>query len=166
MIPPPRTTSRFGTSVWARSPVESTQRGESSPSIGGRIGNDPVATIALEKLSPMSPLSNANERASSNLPLPWNQVTLFALKSDATPPVICFTTAAFHSFAFAKSRAGSPVTTPSFGSISFAAWSAWAVETQAFVGMQPTRRHVPPSSASRSTQATRAPSCAARIAAV
>ena len=56
MIPPPRTTSRSGTSVCASSPVESTQRGESSPSIGGRMGNEPVATIALLKLIPMSPL--------------------------------------------------------------------------------------------------------------
>ncbi len=38
MIPPPRTTSRLGTSVWPRRPSESTQRGESSPSIGGRSG--------------------------------------------------------------------------------------------------------------------------------
>ena len=47
MMPPPRTTRRSGTSVCASRPVESTQRGESSPSIGGRIGNEPVATIAL-----------------------------------------------------------------------------------------------------------------------
>ena len=44
--------------------------------------------------------------------------------------------------------------------------SANAVCTHALVGMQPTRRQVPPSSGSFSTQATRAPSCAARIAAV
>ena len=44
--------------------------------------------------------------------------------------------------------------------------SAYAVCTHAFVGMQPTRRHVPPSSGSCSMQATFAPSCAARIAAV
>ena len=47
MIPPPSTTSRRGTWVWASRPVESTQRGESMPSIGGRSGNEPVATIAL-----------------------------------------------------------------------------------------------------------------------
>ena len=93
MIPPPRTTSRLGTSVCASSPVESTQRGESSPGIGGMIGYEPVATIALLKLRPISPLSKAIERASSKRPLPWNQVTLFALKSEATPPVICLTTA-------------------------------------------------------------------------
>ena len=38
MMPPPRTTSRRGTSVWESSPVESTQRGESRPGIGGRTG--------------------------------------------------------------------------------------------------------------------------------
>ena len=46
MMPPPRTTSRRGTSVCASRPVESTQRSLSSPGIGGRIGNEPVATIA------------------------------------------------------------------------------------------------------------------------
>src|SRR3982751_643990 len=35
MIPPPSTTRRLGTSVWASRPVESTQRDESRPSIGG-----------------------------------------------------------------------------------------------------------------------------------
>ena len=38
MIPPPRMTMRFGTSVCASSPVESMQRSESIPSIGGRSG--------------------------------------------------------------------------------------------------------------------------------
>jgi hypothetical protein len=166
MMPPPRTTRRRGTSVWERRPVESTQRGDSSPGMGGVTGYEPVATIADLKLIPRSPLSNAKERASSKRALPWNEVTLFALKSDATPPVICFTTCAFHSLAAAKSSSGFAVRTPSFALISRAAWSACAVDTQAFVGMQPMRRHVPPSSASRSTHATRAPSCAARIAAV
>ena len=49
MIPPPRTTSRFGTSVCSSRPVESTQRGDSSPGIGGAIGYEPVATIALRE---------------------------------------------------------------------------------------------------------------------
>ncbi len=46
MMPPPRTMSRRGTCSCASRPVESTQRGESSPSIGGRSGYEPVATIA------------------------------------------------------------------------------------------------------------------------
>src|SRR4249920_2554111 len=55
MIPPPRTTRRFGTSVCARSPVESTQRLESRPSIGGRSGYEPVAMIACLKLTSSPP---------------------------------------------------------------------------------------------------------------
>jgi hypothetical protein len=165
MIPPPRTTRRFGTSVWASSPVESTQRAESSPGIGGRIGNEPVATIAVVKLTSSAP-STASVLASLNRAAPFTHSTPFALNSEAIPPVICLTTPAFHSFACPKSSSGSPAFTPSLGSISRAACSACAVWTHAFVGMQPTRRHVPPSSVSFSTHATLAPSCAARIAAV
>ena len=55
MMPPPRTTSRFGTSVCASSPVESTQRCESRPSIGGRSGNEPVAMIADLKVTSSPP---------------------------------------------------------------------------------------------------------------
>ena len=55
MMPPPRTTSRSGTSVAASRPVESTQRGESSPSIGGRSGNEPVATIAERNVTSSPP---------------------------------------------------------------------------------------------------------------
>ena len=104
--------------------------------------------------------------ASLNVPVPLTHSTPFALKSDATPPVICLTTAAFHSFAGAKSSAGSSTVTPSLPNESRAWCRKCAVCTHAFVGMQPTRRHVPPSSGSCSTQTTFAPSCAARIAAV
>ena len=44
MIPPPRITIRLGTSVCASRLVESMQRDESMPSIGGRSGYEPVAT--------------------------------------------------------------------------------------------------------------------------
>ncbi len=60
--------------------------------MGGWIGYEPVATIADLKLRPSSPLSNAIEVVLSNLPRPSNDVTPFALKSCATPPVICFDT--------------------------------------------------------------------------
>jgi len=56
--------------------------------------------------------------------------------------------------------------TPSLSKVCSASFSANAVCTQAFVGMQPMRRQVPPSSGSASMQATLAPSCAARMAAV
>ena len=55
MMPPPSTTRRRGTSVWARRPVESTHRGESRPGIGGRTGYEPVATIALLKVTSSPP---------------------------------------------------------------------------------------------------------------
>jgi hypothetical protein len=165
MIPPPSTTSRRGTSVWARRPVESTHRGESSPGIGGRIGKEPVATIALLNDTSSVP-STSIAFGPVKRPFPRTHSTPFALKSEATPPVIWETTASFQADAAPKSRAGSPTVTPSFANVSRASWIAWAVWTQALVGMHPTRRHVPPSADSCSMHATLPPSCAARIAAV
>ena len=81
MIPPPRMTSRRGTSVWASSPVESTQRSLSRPGIGGRSGNEPVATIALLKLT-SSPPSTRIVFGPVNVPAPLTHSTPFALKSD------------------------------------------------------------------------------------
>ena len=165
MIPPPRTTSRFGTSVCASRPVESTQRGESMPSIGGRSGNEPVATIACWNET-SSPPSTAIVFASLKRPVPLTHSTPFVLKRLATPEVICLETPSFHWFAAAKSRVGSPTWTPSLAKVSSASLIAKAVCTQALVGMQPTRRQVPPSSGSFSMQTVLAPSWAARIAAV
>ena len=165
MIPPPRITSRLGTSVCASRPVESTQRSDSSPGIGGRIGNEPVAITADLNVT-SSPPSTRIVFASLKVPAPFTHSTPFALKSEATPPVICLTTAAFHSFATPKSSLGSETVTPSFGNDSRAVCRNCAVCTQALVGMQPIRRQVPPSSGSFSMQITFAPSCAARIAAV
>ena len=80
--------------------------------------------------------------------------------------VIWLTTAAFHSLAAAKSSWGSSTSTPSLAKLSSASFRKNAVCTQALVGMQPTRRQVPPSSGSCSMQTVLAPSWAARIAAV
>jgi len=137
----------------------------SRPSIGGRIGNDPVATIADLNVT-SSPPSTAIVFASLNVPVPLTHSTPLALKRLATPLVICLTTPSFHSFALPKSSCGSPTLTPSFANVSSASLIENAVCTHAFVGMHPTRRHVPPSSGSFSIQAVFAPSCAARIAAV
>ena len=135
------------------------------PSIGGRNAYEPVATIALLKLT-SSPPSTAIVFASLKRPLPRTHSTPFALKSVATPPVSWSTILSFQTFAAAKSSSGAPTVTPSLGKVSSASFSAKAVCTQALVGMQPTRRHVPPSRSSFSTQTVVAPSCAARIAAV
>ena len=101
-----------------------------------------------------------------NRPLPLTHCTPFALKSEATPPVIWSTTAPFHPATAPQSSVGSPTTTPSFANVSFASWKACALCTQALVGMQPTRRQVPPRASASSMHATCAPSWAARMAAV
>ena len=67
MMPPPRMTSRFGTSVCASRPVESTHRSDSRPGIGGRSGNDPVAMTADLKVT-SSPPSTAIVFGPVNLP--------------------------------------------------------------------------------------------------
>ncbi len=113
-----------------------------------------------------SPPSTAIVFASLKRPVPLTHSTPFALKSEATPPVICLTTPSFHWFAVAKSSVGAPTWTPSLANVSSASLIAKAVCTQAFVGMQPMRRQVPPSSGSFSMHTALAPSCAARIAAV
>ena len=105
MTPPPRTTSRRGTCSCASRPVESTQRGESSPSIGGRSGNDPVATTAERNVT-SSPPSTAIVFASLNVPAPFTHSTPFALNRPATPDVICLMTPAFQALAAAKSSVG------------------------------------------------------------
>src|SRR5207237_3495110 len=113
MIPLPSTTSRRGTSVCASSPVESTQRSSSRPSIGGRSGYEPVATIADLNVT-SSPPSTAIVFASLKRPTPLTHSTPFALKSPATPCVICLTTLASHSFATAQSYWRPPPLTPRF----------------------------------------------------
>ena len=80
MIPPPRMTSRRGTSVWASNPVESTQRSLSRPGIGGRSGNEPVATIALLNVT-SSPPSTRIVFGPVNVPEPLTHSTPLALKS-------------------------------------------------------------------------------------
>ena len=165
MMPPPSTTSRRGTSVWESRPVESTQRGESSPGIGGRIGYEPVATMALLKVTSSAP-STAIVVGLVNRPVPLTHSTPFAFSRLATPPVICLTTPSFQAAACAKSSCGSDTPTPSFANVSRASCSACAVCTHALVGIHPTRRHVPPTSGSCSMHTTLPPSWAARIAAV
>ena len=96
--------------------------------------------------------------ASANVPVPLTHSTPLILKSDAIPPVICLTTASFHSFALGKSSSGSETLTPSFPNDSRPWCRKCAVCTHALVGTHPTRRQVPPSSGSFSMQTTFAPS--------
>ena len=113
-----------------------------------------------------SPPSTASVFALVKRPVPFTHSTPFALNRNATPSVICLTTPAFQTLAVAKSSLASLTCTPNLAKLSSTSRNAYAVCTQALVGMQPTRRQVPPSSGSWSMQATFAPSCAARMAAV
>ena len=166
MMPPPSTTRRFGTSVRASRPVESTQRSRVEALDRRAERERPGRDDRRAEGDVLAALDTKIVFASVKRPVPLTHSTPFALKSEATPSVICLTTADFHSFEAPKSSSGSPVLTPNFAKFSSASLSANAVCTHAFVGMQPTRRQVPPSSGSFSMQATLAPSCAARIAAV
>ena len=83
-------------------------------SSGGRSGNEPVAMIAFLNATSSLP-STAIVFASLKRPVPFTHSTPFAWNRLATPPVICLTTPAFHSFAVAKSSVGAPTWTPSFG---------------------------------------------------
>ena len=143
--------------------MESTQRGPSIPSTGGRSDCDPVATIADWNLTSSAP-STAMVLASVKAPLPDTIATSFAL----TTPVIPFTSPStipcLLACVWAKSSSAEATLTPSWANWPFASLSACAVCTQAFVGMHPTVMHVPPIR-SASISATRAPSWAARIAA-
>ena len=79
MMPPPSTTSRRGIGLCASSPVESTQRGESRPGIGGRSGNEPVATIAERNVT-SSPPSTAIVFASLKRPVPLHPLDAVRLE--------------------------------------------------------------------------------------
>ena len=84
MMPPPSTTRRRGTSVCASSPVESTHRSDSRPWIGGRSGNDPVATTADLKVTSPTP-STAIVFGPVNLPVPFTHSTPLDLKRPPLP---------------------------------------------------------------------------------
>ena len=72
------------------------------PSIGGSSGKEPVAMMADLNATSSAP-PTAIVFASLKVPLPFTHSTPLALNRAATPCVICLTTPAFHSFAFAKS---------------------------------------------------------------
>ena len=104
------------------------------PRVGGRSGNEPVATTACLKET-SSPPSTAIVFASRKRPAPLTHSTPFALNRDATPEVIWLTTPAFQAFEAAKSSRASPTWTPNFAKLSSASFSANAVCTHALVGI-------------------------------
>ena len=81
--------------------------------MGGRSGNEPVATTAVLNVT-SSPPSTAIVFASLKRPVPLTHSTPFAFKRLATPDVICLTTPSFHTLDAPKSSVVSPTLTPNF----------------------------------------------------
>ena len=143
--------------------MESTQRGPSIPSMGGRSDCEPVATIADWNLTSSAP-STAIVLASVNVPLPETIVMSLALTTPVMPFTRPSTMPCLLAWVWVKSSSVPATLTPSWAKWPFASLSACAVCTHVLVGMHPTVMQVPPMR-SASIRTTRAPSWAARIAA-
>ncbi len=166
MIPPPRMTRRFGTSVWDEEPrgVDAARRvdpldrraqRERAGRDDGRLERDVLPALdrdrvrVLERPDALDPLDAVRLEESRD--------AAGELLDDRVLPHV----------RLREDRASARSTwTPNLAKLSPASVMACAVCTHAFVGMQPTRRHVPPSSGSFSMHTVLAPSCAARIAAL
>ena len=133
------------------------------PSTGGRSDCEPVAITAERKVT-SSPPSTASVFGPVNSPRPLTMVMPLALTTPVMPFTSPFTMPSLLVCAWPKSSSGSLTRTPIWANVSCASFSACAVCTHVFVGMQPTVMQVPPTRAC-SIRTTFAPSCAARIAA-
>ena len=96
---------------------------------------------------------------------PWIRVTLFFRKSASTPRVSWRTTASFRFIMVGRSSSTVVAFTPWTARCLRAVSKCSLESSSALLGMQPTLRHVPPSTGSRSMLAVLKPSWAARIAA-
>jgi hypothetical protein len=141
---------------------------------GSSMESEPAAMTTLVPLSSTSPPScclTLTTLPLCRVPKPKNGVTLFALNSIAMPPVNCFTIRSLRSIIAGTSIFGSLKLMPCSPN-RWPMFQNWREESSsAFDGMQPMRRHVPPSAglpslpSAASMQATFMPSWAARIAA-
>ena len=166
-MPPPITSSRFGSDSSSSAPVESMIRGSSGTN-GSFTLSEPAATMHCSKpifcVPPPSAVTSTTFGA-TNRPLPCTTSTLRCLASIRRPLVSLRTTPPFQPRSFARSICGAPKLMPcaaidSASSITLAACSS------AFEGMQPTFRQTPPRLDQRSTSTTDRPRSAARNAAV
>ncbi len=163
ITPPPMTTRRGGTWSISSRPVESTQRGWSMPSIGGRSGREPEAMTACLKVTD-SPPSTSSTLALANRPRPSITVMPLAFSSPPRPETDPSTTCCLLACICGQSISTPDTLTPSWANVVCASLTACALCTRAFVGMQPTFRQVPPRRPCSMT-ATDRPSWLARIAA-
>ncbi len=114
ITPPPSTISRGGTASIASRPVESTQRGPSMPSTGGRVGLEPVAITACVNAT-VSPPSTPIVLASVNWPRPSTTVIPLAFSRPPTPLTERSTISSLFFWTWAKSSATDWDVDPEFG---------------------------------------------------
>ena len=134
---------------------------------GSGVTSEPVAIrmvrVASVRSAPSAPVATTRPGAAMR-PVPRTRSTLFFLNRKSMPRVLSATALSFQAIIAGRSSVTLSTTTPWRArwptSANFSDESSSALE-----GMQPTLRQVPPSVASFSTQATRMPSCAARMAA-
>ena len=164
ITPPPITTSSFGTSVNSSAPVLLTIRFSSISMPESGVTSDPVAIKILPDLI-VSPPSTRTWPGATISALPWIQSTLFFLKRPRIPVVNPATISSFFAIIFDKLRLTLFVSTPHASRSPSSSANLSLACSNAFEGIQPTFRQVPPSVLRISTQAVFIPSCAARMAA-
>jgi len=166
-MPPPMTSSRFGTCANLSAPVEETILSSSMVMPGRLIGTEPVAIrmflVSIVVGAPLSGVTSTRPAAGME-PVPRKVVILFFLNRNSMPPTLAVTV---------SSLCVSICLRFSFGATSIPNWENWwpassnssEACSSALEGMQPMLRQVPPKVGHFSTTATFMPSCAARIAA-
>ncbi len=162
ITPPPIITTDFGHFVSSSTPSEFITPSFSTPGMGTLTGALPVARIMFFALYDLPSTSKAVEVTS--LALPVTTSTLCPRKRPAIPRLNFATTSFFRSAILAKSKFTLSAVTPKPSLCNICSKSS-ALCKNAFVGIHPLLRHVPPKSLF-STRIVLLPSCDARIAAI
>ena len=123
---------------------------------GSSFGAEPVARTTSPRFERRPSTSTAATRAPAG-PSPWTT----SIPRAATRPVTPLTSLSTieSSNAWTADQSGSPDALMPHSSARFTVSITAADCSRAFVGMHPRSRHVPPRRSSRSTSATRRPSC-------
>jgi len=173
ITPAPITPKRFGTAGKASAPSLSQIVSLSTFTPGRWRAFEPVATMTYFAWTSSPPTAIVYVSPPfTKRPKPCSHVTLFFLKRYSTPFTIFVTMDSLRACIFARSSL-SPETVMPWSPIWCSSFSYSSDDdSNAFDGMQPTLRQVPPSASSPlgvfhpSMQATLKPSCAARTAAM
>ena len=168
MMPPPMTSSRFGTPPSSSAPVESMTRGSSGMN-GSLMGSEPAAMMHCSKRIFCDLAIGAATSMTcglANLPTPVTTSTLRCFASTDRPPTSLPTTLVLPARAAWAARFSVRRIRRRDARISPTSSMTLAACSSALDGMQPTLRQTPPNIGQRSTSVTLRPRSAARNAAV